>query len=197
MSEYNQKGFLGSFGLLLAPLGISGVLGGVRVVVLVLLNELGNNVPAGCDRHSSSELRGGLPAAGDRPQCEGRPDKEVQLQAGHESGLLQQHGLSISPRYLNSLYEILPQIYDLDDSTEYREVRRSVSSTKNNRYENPVNVRDDEEEVFEKDDFEDYNQTVRNFLMNSREEQEVVAGWPRDPLGRRESVSSLDLEEYR
>ena len=51
-----------------------------------------NNRPAGCGRHSTSqlsELRRGLSADGAGPQCEGRSHQEVQLQAGHESGLLQ------------------------------------------------------------------------------------------------------------
>ena len=54
-----------------------------------------------------------------------------------------------------NLNYILRKIYDLDDCTECQEARTTT------RYEslNQVNIQDDDEEVFEKEDFEDYDQS--------------------------------------
>ena len=98
-------------------------------------------------------------------------------------------------RQFKRINYILRKIYDLDDCTECQEARTTT------RYEslNQVNIQDDEEEVFEKEDFEDYDQSMSNLVLSSREEVGFVFvnPWSRDTLGTRESVISLDLEEYR
>ena len=64
-------------------------------------------------------------------------------------------------------------------------------------------VHDDDEEVFEKDYFEDYSQTISNYLNSIENQQQqpqqaiefsFVNPWNREPL---QSLNSLDLDEYR
>ena len=89
------------------------------------------------------------------------------------------------------------KVYDLGDCIDYKTVMKH--SAKNKKIINLDQVQDDEEEVFEKDEFDDYSQTISNYL-NSLENQQPVAEfdfvnpWAREPL---QPMSSLDLDEYR
>ena len=90
------------------------------------------------------------------------------------------------------------QVYDLDDcteSSEYTSASQQISAVKNKKQ---GQVYDDEEEVFEKDDFEDYSQTLSNYLNSNQQQQtgefSLVNPWNREPL---QSLNSLDLDEYR
>ena len=100
---------------------------------------------------------------------------------------------------------LILKVYDLDDCTEseYTTARQQSHIVKNKKR---GQVWDDEEEVFEKDDFEDYSQTISNYLNsieNQQQEQQqqqhvtefsFVNPWNREPL---QSLNSLDLDEYR
>lgn len=97
---------------------------------------------------------------------------------------------------------MLFKIYDFDECTEYKVAPKPSSPSKNQKI--AKHVQDDDEEVFEKEDYDDYNQTISNFLMNSVEnhqpKQQNVGGfvlvhpWPRE---QRDTINSLDLDEYR
>ena len=101
--------------------------------------------------------------------------------------------------------KVILQVYDLDDcteSSEYTSASQQISAVKNKKQ---GQVYDDEEEVFEKDDFEDYSQTISNYLNSIENQQQqqqqhtvtdfsFVNPWNREPL---QSLNSLDLDEYR
>ena len=99
--------------------------------------------------------------------------------------------------------KLILKVYDHDDCTEpeYSTVRQKSYVVKNKKR---GQVCDDEEEVFESEDFEDYSQTISNYLnsienQQQQQQQDVsefsfVNPWNREPL---QSLNSLDLDEYR
>ena len=98
--------------------------------------------------------------------------------------------------------KLILKVYDLDDCTEseYTTARQQIYPVRTKRR---GQVHDDDEEVFEKDDFEDYSQTISNYLNSIENQQKqpqqaiefsFVNPWNREPL---QSINSLDLDEYR
>ena len=99
--------------------------------------------------------------------------------------------------------KLILKVYDLDDCTESEyttTARQQIYAVKTKK---PGQVHDDDEEVFEKDDFEDYSQTISNYLNSIENQQQqpqqaiefsFVNPWNREPL---QSMNSLDLDEYR
>ena len=100
----------------------------------------------------------------------------------------------------------LLKVYDLDDDdacteSEYT-ARQQIYAFKTKKR---GKVHDDDEEVFEEDDFEDYSQTISNYLNSIEDQQQqpqhqhatefsFINPWNREPL---QSLNSLDLDEYR
>ena len=100
--------------------------------------------------------------------------------------------------------DFILKVYDLDDcsQSQYKTVSQQIYAVKNKKL---GQVQDDDEEVFENDDFEDYSQTISNYLnsIENQQQQEqqqhniefsFVNPWNREPL---QSLNSLDLDEYR